>query len=500
MCLQKNQSSEHHCHSSVVSSATMSEVSIPLLAPIDADVLLSKGLAGPVTRTGVRRLHKRRLDSSSEEENATIPLCDVMGPDADIYMAYAELPADIFSEATLRHIGFEASVAALLWQRWVDWPTDPSQPSREVDDEIQGMPFIDFATGYVKGRHIDADGESDTEWFDCLGSCGVDQATQQAIMSPIYRRIRLTESCVYWICDTMTTRFETLKMVQRASHERAMAMARSRSRQSASTSQVESSTGGQSRSVSETQRQQRYMQQSTALSASTLGAQHAPGHTVLYTGLSQWRIRGTINTLAHTVLPRLTTTIDLFDQNNRVIPARMRELRSPPLTDFSRNSAFYFAIDRYMALYYANYAKHRDGVGSVVIIHIAIPNSATERLDATERQTLYWPDPNWREVVWNSRRGDALPRRLSRFAVATLIIGTVASKPQSVYNRLDSPDLITERFVLKNRDGRNAVQYVFLEREGEEFLKEHGCRALTVFGLTAAENAEWEERERLSSN
>ncbi|KAJ9130489.1 hypothetical protein NKR19_g9879 [Coniochaeta hoffmannii] len=334
----------------------MSEVSIPLLAPIDADVLLSKGLAGPVTRTGVRRLHKRRLDSSSEEENATIPLCDVMGPDADIYMAYAELPADIFSEATLRHIGFEASVAALLWQRWVDWPTDPSQPSREVDDEIQGMPFIDFATGYVKGRHIDAD-------------------------------------------------------------------------------------------------------------ASTLAAQHAPGHTVLYTGLSQWRIR------------------DLFDQNNRVIPA-----------------PFYFAIDRYMALYYANYAKHRDGVGSVVIIHIAIPNSATERLDATERQTLYWPDPNWREVVWNSRRGDALPRRLSRFAVATLIIGTVASKPQSVYNRLDSPDLITERFVLKNRDGRNAVQYVFLEREGEEFLKEHGCRALTVFGLTAAENAEWEERERLSSN
>jgi hypothetical protein len=66
-----------------------------------------------------------------------------------------------------------------------------------------------------------------------------------------------------------------------------------------------------------------------------------------------------------------------------------------------------------------------------------------------------------RRVLWFLDAEAAHGRRLSRFATATLLIGTIARKPNDVYSRLASPDLITERFLLNLRDGRSQVQYVF---------------------------------------
>ena len=184
----------------------------------------------------------------------------------------------------------------------------------------------------------------------------------------------------------------------------------------------------------------------------------------------------------------------LFESNGNVV--RMSCLVSPPETDFCRDRAYYFAVDRDVAVYYANYAKRRESVASVVIVQMAIPDSAIESLPDTERLHVRWPSPEWKELVFRSRRGDPYPAQLRKYTAATLIIGSVAGKPDRVFRRLDSPGQITESMVLRNKAGCHAMQYVWPRETGEEFMEEHGAPRMKVYPLTTAEHDEWEDEER----
>jgi hypothetical protein len=165
-----------------------------------------------------------------------------------------------------------------------------------------------------------------------------------------------------------------------------------------------------------------------------------------------------------------------------------RLLSSVPADLLSENGCS-FTRDRDIALYYAAYAKRRDGVDSVVLVQIRIPNSAIESLSETELLRVYWPSFEWKNLVFHCRRHRRLPSTLKKFRQAKLIIGTISTKPTMVYDRLDSPEEITERFVNRGRDGRLATQYVWPQQEGEEFLEQH--RQLRVFPLTSQEYSHW---------
>ena len=145
---------------------------------------------------------------------------------------------------------------------------------------------------------------------------------------------------------------------------------------------------------------------------------------------------------------------------------------------------------------YANYAKRRAEDQSVVIIQVAIPNFAIEGLSDNERFHVYSPSQEWKELVFYSRRGDPYPRNLAKFMNAVLIIGTICSKPSHIFGRLDTPDAISDQWVLKNKDSRPAIQYVWPRQTGEEFFKLHATQRLRVFPLTAAEHGRWEEQAR----
>lgn len=61
---------------------------------------------------------------------------------------------------------------------------------------------------------------------------------------------------------------------------------------------------------------------------------------------------------------------------------------------------------------------------------------------------------------------------------------------------MNSPEQIDEHCVLKTEAGRSAVQYVFHDDEGQEFLEELPGRNLVVYPITAKEFNQWEaERE-----
>ena len=66
-------------------------------------------------------------------------------------------------------------------------------------------------------------------------------------------------------------------------------------------------------------------------------------------------------------------------------------------------------------------------------------------------------------------KGGKLPSELRKYKLARLVIGTICGKP-NVIGKMRSPDEITEQMVLKTRDGRNAVQYVFKGDDGDTLL------------------------------
>ncbi|KAK0715474.1 hypothetical protein B0H67DRAFT_537883 [Lasiosphaeris hirsuta] len=391
-----------------------------------------------------------------------------------MHKAFVEVPSNLISGATLRFIGYDDVTASKLWLRWINWPSDP--PLREVDDSDHGMPFIEFAKGRIEGRD-DAVEDDDATWHACFNVCGISRSTQNAIMDPVYRRVRLTRSCLFWIEDTMETRYRTLQSMQRASRGREMALERARSQPSGSASTtnqaVSFSSHGGRRSISSTQQEDVGLEADTAMSARALAAQNAQGFTLLWKGISQLYLDG------------------LFDSNGNVVG--ISRLVSLPQTDFCRGPAFYFVVDRDIAVYYANYAKRRANYSSAVLVRIAIPNPAIEGMSSTERLTVYWPSEEWKELVFRSRRFNPYPSHLRKYKQATLIIGSIAGKPTPLFVNMDSPSQITEPMVLKNAAGQHAVQYVWpLEPAGEDFLLEHGAPHLKVYHLTREENEAWE--------
>jgi hypothetical protein len=144
---------------------------------------------------------------------------------------------------------------------------------RQKDRGVQGRPFIDFATGYVKAQFtVDTHGDDDAEWFQCFEICRISPPTQASIMDPIYRRLRLTRSCITsgWIIDTMNMRYLSLESM--TSHERPLAL--------------------WSGPASKVQREEPGLDRETAMSATALAAQTAPGFTVLFKCMSYESIKG----------------------------------------------------------------------------------------------------------------------------------------------------------------------------------------------------------------
>jgi hypothetical protein len=107
-----------------------------ILAQLDAANLQNFSLLRPAANSGSLRLHKRRLNRSSDEENKCTPL--TIRPDSpEAVDAFATIPEYLFSRETLIHVGLSEEKADELWDRWSNWPADG--PRREVDSDDGGL-------------------------------------------------------------------------------------------------------------------------------------------------------------------------------------------------------------------------------------------------------------------------------------------------------------------------------------------------------------------------
>lgn len=196
-----------------------------ILAPLDTEDLRIRGLLHSGSTAGSHRLHRRRLNGSSDEEYHDIPLN--ISPESPT--AFVTIPAVLISWETLIYLGLSAEKAAQLWQEWNNWPD--SGPGREVDADDGGLqvPFLDFIIGHIEYTP-DARDESDAQWWACMDACGLATETQDAIMDPHFTYLRLSNSCMHWVKDTIEMRYAGLQDIQRASRLREMELRRMASR------------------------------------------------------------------------------------------------------------------------------------------------------------------------------------------------------------------------------------------------------------------------------
>ena len=429
--------------------------SADIIAPLDNAQLQSQGLISPPNDLGQRRMHKRRLNRSSDEEHDNIPL-NVSFRSPDTQGAFMTIPDQLISRASLEYVGFSFQKATELWDRWTHWPTGPYEPIRETDPDDGTkleMTFIDFITGpFVGSRNVAHD--SDSDWLDCMTYYGLNLDTQRAIMEPAFKVLRLSMSCGEWCEDTIRMRYAGLVEIQAESLNREQSLRHSDAHTSGSGATESQSTSGQ---ASTDALASNHPHASSYGSLSALSASRAPGSVVLYKGLDKGRITNLLN-----------------DDGS------LRELSSlqsaSPNDFFSRAVAFYFTPNLDVAEYYAAWAKRRSITEEVVIVSITIPNSAIEQMQEPIGYRLYWPSDDWKKLIWNCLRGQKHPRELRKYRHATLIIGTTSKRPSLYYHTLDYWEQVSERCVLKMVYATReviAIQYCFSGHEGGDFLEEN---------------------------
>lgn len=126
------------------------------------------------------------------------------------------LSSQIVSLETLIYVGLSSAKANDLWDRWTNWSL--TGPRRETDpDDGFGLTvtFLDFIIGGCSVEHtVDTTAEDNIEWRKCLDACSINTATQDAIMDPKFRKLRLSNSCLYWAKDTIEMRYKGLESHQ----------------------------------------------------------------------------------------------------------------------------------------------------------------------------------------------------------------------------------------------------------------------------------------------
>ncbi len=476
------------CHATTPESShpITEKMSNTILASLDLADLQNHGLVAPGPTGGSHRLHKRRLNRSSDEEHKSIPL-DISPDSPDAGDAFVSIPAAIISLESLSYIGLSDETADKLWSEWTNWPA--TGPGRETDpDDGYGLQvsFIDYIIGHLKSQGTDTnndDDNGDDVWRASLGTFGLHPSVIDAIMDPTFQYLRKSESCWHWVRDTIEMRYYGLHDIQRASSERKMALQRASARPSTSSAgDVGTSLAGSRRSVSGLQQQSIPGTETVAWgSAIAIAARNAPGKTILYKGLDQARIPG------------------LFNENGAL--AHIERLASASPIDFSGSRAlYYFTPDWKVAEHYAAYCKRRADPESVVIISIEIPNAAIDSLPASQVARLYWPDPEWKELVWHSRNRASLPTHMRHYRDKFLIIGSTSRRPNSYYHQLASWEEIGENCLRRigiSGLGRIAIQYVFSLEDGSDFLHEHGTRSLKVWLYSYTDLEAWLEENAL---
>lgn len=251
---------------------------------------------------------------------------------------------------------------------------------------------------------------------------------QAAVMDPAFKDLRLTESCLYWVKDTIEMRYASIP---------------SRHQQATPTQQQQAMPG-----ISP-------VPWTPSLATEDLNS----GLVFLYKGVDQARVAG------------------LFDDRDEL--QRLGKLMSMPPTDLGGNSGrFYFHRDYQVAEYCAAYTKRRAACETVAMIRLIIPRRVFDGMqESGDLQGLFWPEPECKEYIWRSKLNKSLPVPLRKYRDAVIVIAHIAKGAAHVFEEMETWEEVTESCFLTvgRSEADPAVHYAFSGMdESQEFLEEHG--------------------------
>ncbi|KZF20519.1 hypothetical protein L228DRAFT_249276 [Xylona heveae TC161] len=109
------------------------------------------------------------------------------------------IPEFIESMETLQYLGFTKETAEKLWLKI------EKRPDPDMND------FMRMVRGWVRSFPNAVD--EDDDWISVMNKIGIKTRLRQAILTPEYKDIRLSETCHYWINETMQCDFQFLESI-----------------------------------------------------------------------------------------------------------------------------------------------------------------------------------------------------------------------------------------------------------------------------------------------
>ncbi|OTA04021.1 hypothetical protein A9Z42_0045580 [Trichoderma parareesei] len=367
------------------------------------------------------------------------------------------LPKDLVSIDTLEYLGFDEETAEFIW---ADRIKELVRAHATKPDGNLSTAFMSQVVEHVYDfGHVSNTCDDNLRlWHQCLNHCGLDRQTKAAIMDPVFKKIRLTQTCLHWVRNTIELRFKALQDLRAADAAASVPLKRGQADKSASKDAVPRPS----------------QPEETAMSEAILRASESPLDTTvtLYKGVDRASVR------------------HLFDDRRDL--SRISALATfPPGNARGSSSAYYLYVDRDIAEQQACYIRRRSSLTPVVLVQVRIQKSALEAAyEGPQRQELYWPSEDWKRLAFYCRGNRPVPPDLVKYMEARLSIVTAVAKADRAFTRnMNRLDQITADMVLKNKHGKDAIQYCFRRHDADYFLTQHA--ELKMLPFTEDEFQEW---------
>jgi hypothetical protein len=237
-------------------------------------------------------------------------------------------------------------------------------------------------------------GDGDNNWVEAMTAAGIKRELQDAIMDEEFAVVRGTQCLSAWLEEVFGNYFRTLEnMDERVSELE----------QGISSGALTRGGAGNEDEVSP--------------------PPPFPEHRVLFKSVELNRALGVL---------RFKET----DKGEKSYSFNLSRLATSPLypTDFLPSGGLYFTDTLWFAKTHAQYSKHTCPPADIRIIELHVPEAHFTKLKVWE---LKLDNDTFKEIVWNSRRGDRLPKRLQQIRLGFQIMhGPCATRRFKNYRKM----------------------------------------------------------------
>ena len=424
----------------IIKSATRQgkrKVSGALLSPPDSDCFSSSSSSSPAVS----------IRHSSLRASADITF---------------ELPISSISSAALEFIGFNSETAEKIYARWLSRPT----PNNNPDD------LLNYVYGHILMLHLESFRNYTPR--EALGVVGLASWLQDAILDTKHSAIFATETLSYWLKDTLKINYHTLDhLLIRLKRYGVRSVAR---RNKFKRGKIEGAfhptvaTPAEEDDSSRPYATLNVEPGSFGLPRTWVAVQEAEpvprDHCILYKGIAA------LNT-------------DYMEWVRHDGSISMKALATYRGGDFNfSDDAWYWTPELETAEQYRSFAERRCCYTDTWIISIHVPKTFLDTLRIRE----LWYSFDWKEYVWNCRKGMDPPERYHIYFSneVDLMKGHICSshsnqvtriKKENVQDSLSGAHLMNE--------SQKATQWVFMNKETAERLGRE-IRGKTHIDVTAA--------------